>query len=137
MTSFSDTLDSTDQPLNDFEMVHLYILASLPSEFDFMVTSITILIDPMSFEKFYGHLLTRESRIDTHTVDIGVSVANLAAINSSNCNQGSHQSANTNSGNKENMVRSRFYWDLVHHHIHSDIIPMIALGEHWRIMLNK
>jgi hypothetical protein len=48
----------------------VYILASLPSEFDFMVTSITILIDPMSFEEFYGHLLTHESRIDTHIVDI-------------------------------------------------------------------
>jgi hypothetical protein len=63
----SDNLAATGQHLNDFESVS-YLIASLGSEYDPFVTSltsVTILLDPLSLE-LCGHLLAHKMRIDHH-----------------------------------------------------------------------
>jgi hypothetical protein len=57
--SLADTLAAAGQPLNDFELVS-FLLAGLGSEFDPFVTFVTSLVDPMSAEELYAHLLTHE-----------------------------------------------------------------------------
>jgi hypothetical protein len=43
-----------------------YVLASLPMEFDSLVTSVTTCIDLVSMTDLYGRLLTHEQRIEAH-----------------------------------------------------------------------
>ena len=54
-----DTLATTAQPLNDFEIVS-FLLASLGSDYDSFVTLVTTRVDPLSIEELYGHLLAHE-----------------------------------------------------------------------------
>ena len=58
-TSLVNTLVAIDQPLNEFEIVY-FLLASLGSDYDSFVTSVTTSVDPFSVEDLYGHLLAHE-----------------------------------------------------------------------------
>jgi len=60
-----DNLAAAGQHLNDFERTS-YFLASLGSDYDPFVTSITTRRDPLSLDEIYGHLLAHEMRIEHH-----------------------------------------------------------------------
>ena len=60
--TLADTLAAIGQPLQHFEVVS-YILGSLDSTYDSLVTSITTRVDPISLEDLFSHLLSHEQRI--------------------------------------------------------------------------
>ena len=58
-----DTLATTTQPLNDFEIVS-FLLAGIGSNYDSFVTLVTTRVDPLSIEELYGHLLAHELQLE-------------------------------------------------------------------------
>jgi hypothetical protein len=64
-----DNLAAAGQHLNDFECTS-YFLASLGSDYDPFVTSITTRLDPLSLDEIYGHLLAHEMRIEHHLTPV-------------------------------------------------------------------
>ena len=74
-----DILAATAQPLNDFELVS-FLLASLGSNYDSFVTSMTTRVDPLSIKEPYGHLLAHELRLEHQQpiVDLSIARANFA-----------------------------------------------------------
>jgi len=88
LKTLSDTLATCGQPLNDFEAVS-FLLASLGSEFDPLVTSVTTRIDPISHDDIYGLLLAHEMRLEQQmaTTDLSNATAHVTARNTSHSGQ--------------------------------------------------
>jgi hypothetical protein len=68
-TSLVDTLATTEQPLNDFDLIS-FILASLGSEYNAFVTSVTTRLDPVSLEELYGHILAHENKLEQQNLSL-------------------------------------------------------------------
>ena len=62
-TTLVDTFASIAHALNDFEIIS-FLLASLVSEYDSFVTSMTTRVDPLIVDELYGHLLAHELRLE-------------------------------------------------------------------------
>ena len=79
-TTLVDTLAATAHALNDFE-INSFLLASLGSEYDSFVTSVTTRVDPFSIDELYRHLLGRELLLEHQhlTIDLQLAGANFAA----------------------------------------------------------
>ncbi|KAA8519206.1 hypothetical protein F0562_013462 [Nyssa sinensis] len=74
-----DTLFAINHTLSSSEITS-YLLASLPSSYDSLVTSITTRVDPISLDDLYGCLLTHENRLDQQNTshDFTLPSANIA-----------------------------------------------------------
>lgn len=59
--------------IDDFEQ-QAFLLASLGSDYDPFVTSITTRADPLSIEALYGHLLMHEMCLDQHQSSVALFV---------------------------------------------------------------
>jgi len=75
-----------------------YFLASLGSDYDLFVTSISTWLDPLSLDEIYGHLLAHEMRIEHHLApsDIVVPTANFSSRGSPSCSRGYRGRGRTN-----------------------------------------
>lgn len=82
--TLAHTLSSIEEPLKDSGLIS-YILASLNTDYDSLVTSSTTRVDPISLEDLYGHMLTHEQRIEHNTcvTDLSAFSINIAKRNSS------------------------------------------------------
>lgn len=69
----ADALVVVGNYIDDFEQ-QAFLLASLGSDYDPFVTSITTRADPLSIEALYGHLLMHEMRLDQHQSSVVLSV---------------------------------------------------------------
>ena len=58
-TTLVVTLVTIALHLNDFEIVS-FLLASLGSDYDSVITLVIVRVDPLSIEDLYGHLLAYE-----------------------------------------------------------------------------
>jgi hypothetical protein len=76
--TLSDTLATARQPLNDFESVS-FLLKELGFENDPFMTSITTIVDPLSVDELYGHLLAHEMRLEQQipSIDVHPPAANI------------------------------------------------------------
>jgi len=88
LKTLSNTLATCGQPLNDFEVVS-FLLASLGSEFDPLVTSVTTRIDPISHYDIYGLLLAHEMRLEQQmaTTDLSNATTHVTERNTSHSGQ--------------------------------------------------
>jgi hypothetical protein len=83
-THLVDTLAAIAQPLPLHESLS-FLLASLGSDYDSLVTSVQTQINPIALEDIYGHLLSHELRLSHNQplVDLSVASANFVHKGSS------------------------------------------------------
>jgi hypothetical protein len=74
------------KPLNEDDIM-LFLLGGLNSEYDSFVTSITTLVDPISIDDLYSHLLAYKARLEHNSTssDLFVSGVHIASRGSPSC----------------------------------------------------
>lgn len=95
-TTLTDTLVTTDQSLNDFELVS-FLLEVVGPEYDPFVTSVTICVNPIWLKDLYSHLLAhklRLSMVDSNVNNKYVS-SHPSCSGRSQSSYGNHGSYNT------------------------------------------
>lgn len=106
----ADTLAAVGESLHDSEFL-TYILASLDSSYNSIVTSISTWVDQFSLEDAYAHLLSFELRLEQQNsaLDIANGSANVATRNdhSYGCGGRASQHSLQNSRGRNNRGRGR------------------------------
>ena len=110
-TTSVDTIAAIAQPLNDFEIVS-FLLASLGSDYDSFVTSVTTRVDPLSIEDLYGHLLAHELRLKHQqpTVDLSLARATFAGQGTSRGGRGGGSSPLVGYGSSSSNQQNSRGW---------------------------
>ena len=85
-THLTDTLAAINQPLPLHESLS-FLLASLESDYDSLVTSVQTQINPIALEDLYGHLLSHELQLSHNqpSVDLSAASVNFVHKGSSSC----------------------------------------------------